>query len=1076
MLFSVSVFATNGEFNQIMLKVRQWNVYSPPDSLVQSYMGEMQANGSWDDINYNDQTTTWLPQVHYYRLLPMAYAYISPENTFYNDTNLYNKIVLGINYWLSINPHSPNWYHNKINEPLMFGLILIAMRDGQQLLPAAMESQIIQRWRNNGSNPASYSGSNKSEMALHWIYFSCLTESSDTLNLALNYIFEPVVYTDGEGLQVDNSFLQHGKQLYIGGYGEVMLETVLQTAVCVAGTEYSLPDEKKTILRTFVLDSYANVIRGAVIHWNAIGRQLTRPDFLRYPERRIPIIEMMRAVDEDYSTTYTQILNRLKGVANPGEGVNPYHTHFYRGDYTIHVRPGYSFSTRMVSSRTCRQESINGENLLGYFLSDGATVITSSGNEYLDLMPLWDWNKIPGVTAPIVDTIPVIPNMSTYGSTNFAGGVNDSLYGCTAYKYFDEYNGINTGAAKGYFFFDDEVVCLGADISSNHNMVQTTINQCWGKEDVVVGTENGYNVLNGNVNQTIGNNYRWILHDGMGYYFPDTQQVVVENKEKAGNWRWISTMWVDTLLSGKVFTLGIQHPSSVQDGKYSYVIVPNSTTASLSSYATNNNIEILANTDSVQVVYHNQLKLYECVFYRACTFMGEEEIRSFQPCAMIIKEQNNDYCVHIADPAQSKARMIVGIKGRDKDEMYYFISDFTGIDEQYAGMTKVMDDSISIISVDGYNGTSGSGRWLFIASPVAEDIAPIKVENLIDTINAFDLYRFNQSSMAEWENYKAHTNDFVLENGKGYLYANSNNVELIFTGEMNADEIKIVNLDYDENAEFKGWNLVGNPFPVAATVDKSYYIMNENGTTIVPHPASGNGRIAACNGIMVQAEGPHESVTFSRALNQQNNMNNGTINISLAYTNQRNDSLSFVDQAVVSFSSGDRLGKYYFGDNKASVYIPQGNKEFAIACCEQQKMIPVNFKANETGYYTINVNPEGVKMTYLHLIDNLTGADVDLMVNPTYTFIASVADYPSRFKLLFNAESNVEDNETFAFINDGQIMILGSGMIQVIDMAGRVVYRGDNVHTIDTKGMASGVYVLRLIEGKKIKIQKIIVK
>ena len=37
------------------------------------------------------------------------------------------------------------------------------------------------------------------------------------------------------------------------------------------------------------------------------------------------------------------------------------------------------------------------------------------------------------------------------------------------------------------------------------------------------------------------------------------------------------------------------------------------------------------------------------------------------------------------------------------------------------------------------------------------------------------------------------------------------------------------------------------------------------------------------------------------------------------------------------------------------------------------------FNQNEDGTYTITVSPEGVEMAYLHLIDNMTGADIDLL-------------------------------------------------------------------------------------------------
>ena len=54
----------------------------------------------------------------------------------------------------------------------------------------------------------------------------------------------------------------------------------------------------------------------------------------------------------------------------------------------------------------------------------------------------------------------------TRGTSTFAGGVSDSIYGVSAYAYMDNYAGVNTGAKKAWFFFDNEVVCLGSGINS----------------------------------------------------------------------------------------------------------------------------------------------------------------------------------------------------------------------------------------------------------------------------------------------------------------------------------------------------------------------------------------------------------------------------------------------------------------------------------------------------------------------------------------------------------------------------------------------------------------------------------
>ena len=315
------------------------------------------------------------------------------------------------------------------------------------------------------------------------------------------------------------------------------------------------------------------------------------------------------------------------------------------------------------------------------------------------------------------------------------------------------------------------------------------------------------------------------------------------------------------------------------------------------------------------------------------------------------------------------------------------------------------------LAVTGYGESTESDHWVFIATPIVGFFDPYSVTNLIGGMSPsgqsnFDLYRFNQSAELEWENFYQHLtggNSFALENGKGYLYANKNDVTLEFNGVVYPLASKEVALDYDANAEFAGWNLVGNPFHAPAILDKSYYKMNSDGTGLVAEAVSGNTAIDALTGVMVQANGEDETVLFTKSnAKGQQETGFGTLQIALTQTGTRGNAL--LDNAIVSFNEGDQLGKLYFGTQDANIYIPQGNKEYAIVSVGNTGEIPLNFKANKNGQYTLTVsataNCQLSIVNYLHLIDNLTGANVDLLQTPEYVFTAQTADYESRFKLV----------------------------------------------------------------------------
>ena len=65
-------------------------------------------------------------------------------------------------------------------------------------------------------------------------------------------------------------------------------------------------------------------------------------------------------------------------------------------------------------------------------MADGATYIYKDGKEYLDIFPLWDWRKLPGVTA-FEDNAPM-PLIKSYQPRNkgtFVGAVSDGKQGMT---------------------------------------------------------------------------------------------------------------------------------------------------------------------------------------------------------------------------------------------------------------------------------------------------------------------------------------------------------------------------------------------------------------------------------------------------------------------------------------------------------------------------------------------------------------------------------------------------------------------------------------------------------------------
>src|SRR5947208_3528799 len=97
--------------------------------------------------------------------------------------------------------------------------------------------------------------------------------------------------------------------------------------------------------------------------------------------------------------------------------------HFWCSDYITHHRPGWFTSVKMFSTRMFNAELVNNEGMRSQHLSDGANFIYLTGDEYLDIFPVWDWNKIPGTT--VEQAPPSRDELKVKGKTSFVGGVSD---------------------------------------------------------------------------------------------------------------------------------------------------------------------------------------------------------------------------------------------------------------------------------------------------------------------------------------------------------------------------------------------------------------------------------------------------------------------------------------------------------------------------------------------------------------------------------------------------------------------------------------------------------------------------
>ena len=365
--------------------------------------------------------------------------------------------------------------------------------------------------------------------------------------------------------------------------------------------------------------------------------------------------------------------------------------------------------------------------------------------------------------------------------------------------------------------------------------------------------------------------------------------------------------------------------------------------------------------------------------------------------------------------------------------------------------------------IDAYGDPNTADTWYLVSTPVG-GVSPAEVENMLN--DNYDLYYFDQAQDKEWVNYKSGVDPgFGLVAGKGYLYANSTGADITFVGAANTDNVTVT-LSKVAGADCEGWNLIGNPFAEEYEMNSGrlYYRMNGEGSDLTP----GTGYVHPMEGVFVYAETDGETFTFTYPSGSKSESVAERVILDLSRGGK------VIDRVMVNMGEGGTLPKFMLDERHASVSIQQGDKRYAVVNGEGAEVLAMNFKSDRMCEYVLTASVENAEVGYMHLIDRLTGADIDMLFTGSYTFVGTPDDMESRFIIRF-AESFDACPEVFAYQSGSDVIVSGEGTLQVYDVMGRFVneYAINGVETL--RDIPAGVYVFRIV-GDHPRTQKIVVR
>lgn len=672
------------EDNEDISEIRSRMVNDLYDSSAdpQQYIEKLNADGSFSDIDYyTDKKDTWHPAEHLDRILIMEKAVYSPENQYYKDKFLINSINKAIAFWVNQDFYCDwnDWWNNLGTGPKIADILLFP-NDGLDksyidFLTEKLYSITCfreEKERSVKEREINSTGGILTDTVNHSLKYAVLTNDGSAI-MCLTHLIENELRPfpsarlfekrwDAEGIKADMSFQQHFEHLYFGGYGEVFLNGMNTYIRYTDKTQFALSADKLNFYQNFILDGIQFAIRGNTSDISASGRSIVRKK-----ENSNKITGLTKAVITACDTLLncnadltrkgeleSLILSR-NGDIDQGAGG---HRYFFSSDYQVYNNKNYMASVRAASKRTKNSEALNGENVLGHYLGAGATMYYIVGEEYFNIFPLWNWNRIPGTTAA-QGYLPYGSD-NTYtrmGKTSFAGGVSNGKIGMNCLDYKDN----KVKAKKAWFMFDEGVVCLGTDISSNSKYdIFTCINQTLAEDDFAV-SENS-KVCTADTYEKTGS-FDWVYNNKIGYI--TNSSVSVKAEERTGDWQSISERVDSEEYKGKVFEIGIPHSSKPKKESYDYTVLMNTTVDKLNAYCMNPTIETLSNTNRIQAVYNKNSNTVMAVFWKKGTLAlpSGDTLKVNRGCTLICEEQQDSYKIYISNPLQNGKDISIGING-----------------------------------------------------------------------------------------------------------------------------------------------------------------------------------------------------------------------------------------------------------------------------------------------------------------------------------------------------------------------------------------------------------------------------
>ena len=676
---------------------------------------EKNADGYYSDINLSKDRKSIFKSFEnmesgvdvlkqYDGLVKIVKAYSTPGTKYYKKEEIKTQVIDALD-WLYDNayhenlPELGNWWQWEIGIPKKLNEILAIMYDEVpkdkkiKYLKASQYFQPYAKW-SAFSPSASYSsaphkristGGNRIDTSLICFIRGVLMEDRTQILDGLNSVAEVgKIVTEKDGFYKDGSFVQHDNVAYNGTYATVLFDGLGMILELIDGTEFKIESPEINNIYDSILKGYSYLMINGGVNDSVSGRSISRDNSSEIErgrdlvssitllsskapkEYRNDLYSMIKKIVLDnnfYSVIKKESKPKIKNILEnimADENIKPLKVEgtkifgaMDRAVYTNSKEGKVVLS--MHSNRIANYETMNEENLKGWYTGDGMTYIYGKdSSSFVEFWPTVDMYHLSGVT----NSINKMENKAgerrekpTVSPKKFVGGVETGDVAFVGMDFISWNN--KTTAKKSWLMIDGAVLALGSNITSTDGEIHTTIdNRILKKGKIYIdGKElNKNSTIKDPKNLTINFNENY-PDENIGYKIINSPELNINFTENKGSWKDIGGT-LDTEIVKQYFSVYLNYGKDPKDETYAYVILPMFSKDEVENYDTSR-FKIEKLDDKAHIVRDAKTDIVAINFWNA----GENEfegIKTKYPLSIIKDEKDGILKLYVSDPTQAQ--------------------------------------------------------------------------------------------------------------------------------------------------------------------------------------------------------------------------------------------------------------------------------------------------------------------------------------------------------------------------------------------------------------------------------------